>query len=124
MTIFEMEKNNAFKAERAGGNYGYGTKEVQEKNYQTKKEVRLLAWCVRSTPNMADKYTYRAPTYVRTRVRSRHERRVSCTHGHFSHPSESYASDSFGVEQGGRTFGGKSRLSWTRVECVSDCTRK
>lgn len=38
MTIFEYEKNDQFKAERAGGNYGLGTKEVQTKNYQSKKE--------------------------------------------------------------------------------------
>lgn len=38
LSCFEYEKNDRFKAERAGGNYGLGTKEVQEKNYQTKKE--------------------------------------------------------------------------------------
>jgi len=39
MSIFEMEVKDQFKSERNGGNYGAGTKEVQAKNYQTKKEL-------------------------------------------------------------------------------------
>jgi hypothetical protein len=42
MSIFKMEVKDQFKSERNGGNYGAGTKEVQDKNYQTKKEVSTI----------------------------------------------------------------------------------
>lgn len=43
MSIFEEEEltdaEKAFKAERAGGNYSFGTKELQERNYMKRKEA-------------------------------------------------------------------------------------
>jgi|TARA_B100000401_G_scaffold13515_1_gene8494 tetratricopeptide (TPR) repeat protein len=39
LSAMEVEKNSAFKSERAGGNYGAGTKEQQMNNYSKKREV-------------------------------------------------------------------------------------
>jgi len=39
MSVFEMERSDQFTTERNSGNYGVGTKEIQEKNYMTKKEL-------------------------------------------------------------------------------------
>ena len=37
----QSEKSSAMKAERAGGNYGAGTKEMQMQNYSKKKELEV-----------------------------------------------------------------------------------
>ena len=38
-SAMEVEKNSQFKSERAGGNYGQGTKEQQMNNYSRKREL-------------------------------------------------------------------------------------
>lgn len=42
MSIFEAERNNRFKIERASGNYGAGTAEEQLKNYNERQEAERL----------------------------------------------------------------------------------
>lgn len=38
--VFDLEEDNtAFRSERRGGNYGFGTKEVQQQNYMQRKEM-------------------------------------------------------------------------------------
>ena len=39
LSFMEKPDNDLFKKERAGGNYGAGTKEMQQKNYEKRKEL-------------------------------------------------------------------------------------